>query len=54
MKTNTKYLPIYPSENLLSKYTTIYIYTYIYISKVGNCSRGRPEGFGFNSYYTEL
>ena len=23
-------------------------------SKVGDCSRGRPEGSLFNSYYTEV
>ena len=36
----------------------IYIYIYIYIrlkvSKVGDRSRGRPEGSFFNSYYTEV
>ena len=30
------------------------IYIYIYISKVGDRSRGRLEGFLFNSYYTEV
>ena len=30
-------------------------YMYIYkVSKVGDCSRGRPEGSLFNSYYTEV
>ena len=24
------------------------------VSKVGDCSRGRPEGSLFNSYYTEV
>ena len=30
------------------------IYIYIYISKVDDRSRERPEGFFFNSYYTEV
>ena len=29
------------------------LFEYIYISKVGNLSHGRPEGSLFNSYYTE-
>ena len=36
-------------------HTHTYIYIYIYkISKVGDRSRGRPKGFLFNSYYTEV
>ena len=27
---------------------------YIEVSKVGDCSRGKPEGSLFNSYYTEV
>ena len=34
-------------------HTYIYIYIYIYISKVGDRSRGQPEGSLFNSYNTE-
>ena len=34
--------------------TKVCIYIYIYISKVDDRSRGRPEGFSFNSYYTEV
>ena len=29
-------------------------YITIKVSKVGDCSRGRPEGSLFNSYYTEV
>ena len=32
----------------------IYIYIYISKSKVGDLSRGRPEGSVFNSYNTEV
>ena len=32
----------------------LYKYIYIYIYKVGNRSQGKPEGFLFNSYYTEV
>ena len=34
----------------------IYIKTaiYIYVSKVGDRSRGRPEGSFLNSYYTDV
>ena len=32
----------------------IYIYIYIYIYKVGDLSRGRPEGSLLNNYHTEL
>ena len=36
-------------------YIYIYIYIYIYkVSKVGDCSQGRPESSLFNSYYTEM
>ena len=33
-------------------YIYICIYIYIYISKVGDHSRGGPEGSLFDSYYT--
>ena len=35
-------------------YIYIYIYIYVKVSKVGDRSRGRPEGSLFNSYYTEV
>ena len=38
--------------SLLSVYLSEYIYIYIYKSKVGDLSPGRPEGSLFNSYYT--
>ena len=28
------------------------VFIYIVVSKVGNCSQGRPEGSPFNTYYT--
>ena len=33
---------------------TLASYMFIKVSKVGDCSRGQPEGSLFNSYYTEV
>ena len=38
------------NEEMLPKYT----YIYIYITKVGDHSRGGPEGSLFDSYYTKV
>ena len=41
-------------KNYVTNKLFVYIYIYIYISKVGDLSRGRPEGSLFNSFYTEV
>ena len=43
-----------PAVNSKSLLEYIYIYIYIYKSKVGDSSRGRPEGSLFSNYYTEV
>ena len=41
-------------RNMKTKYSgDEIIYSWI-VSKVGNCSQGRPEGSLFNSYYTKV
>ena len=45
---------VYLSYTLNLMYKDIYIYIYIYISKVGDHSRGWPEGSLFDSYYTKV
>ena len=47
------WIVILQNSHYLLNEPRIYIYIYIYISKVGDRSRGPPEGPLFISYYTE-
>ena len=45
------------NEEMLPKYTYVYIYIHRErerVSKVGDLSRGWPEGYLFNSCHTEV